>query len=72
MLLWQPDTTAHLLGSSELHALKGQGSFGMKRRTNTLGHRGGGAFLQQSTGKRQGTPWTGCQSITGQHTTIHT
>ncbi|MEQ2239398.1 hypothetical protein ILYODFUR_004052 [Ilyodon furcidens] len=28
---------------------------------------GAGACLQQSTGERRGTPWTGSQSITGQH-----
>ncbi|MED6238880.1 hypothetical protein ATANTOWER_031615 [Ataeniobius toweri] len=31
-----------------------------------------GAYLQQSMGGRQGTPWTGRQSIAGQHTTKHT
>ncbi|MEQ2295607.1 hypothetical protein AMECASPLE_016110 [Ameca splendens] len=30
-----------------------------------------GAYLQQSMGERQGTPWTGRQSITGQHTNNH-
>ncbi|MED6250379.1 hypothetical protein ATANTOWER_031929 [Ataeniobius toweri] len=31
-----------------------------------------GAYLQQSMGERQGTPWTCCQSIAGQHTNNHT
>ncbi|MED6249213.1 hypothetical protein ATANTOWER_011007 [Ataeniobius toweri] len=31
------------------------------------GHGGAGAYLQQSTGERQGTPWTARQPITGQH-----
>ncbi|MEQ2301058.1 hypothetical protein AMECASPLE_032105 [Ameca splendens] len=31
------------------------------------GRRGAGVYLQWSTGERQGTPWTGCQSIVGQH-----
>ncbi|MED6243880.1 hypothetical protein ATANTOWER_029101 [Ataeniobius toweri] len=34
------------------------------------GHRGAGAYLQHFTGEMQGTPWTGCQSITGQHRDI--
>ncbi|MED6281260.1 hypothetical protein CHARACLAT_019434, partial [Characodon lateralis] len=41
------------------------------------GHGEAGAYLQQSMGERQGTPWTGRQSIAGQHrhtgqTTTHT
>ncbi|MEQ2263220.1 hypothetical protein XENORESO_004711 [Xenotaenia resolanae] len=36
-----------------------------------VGHGGAGAYLQQSMGKRQGTPWTGRQSIAGQHTNNH-
>ncbi|MEQ2229174.1 hypothetical protein ILYODFUR_016244 [Ilyodon furcidens] len=31
------------------------------------GHGGAGAYLQQSTGERRGPPWTGHQSIAGQH-----
>ncbi|MEQ2248763.1 hypothetical protein ILYODFUR_022375 [Ilyodon furcidens] len=31
---------------------------------------GHGAYLQQSTGERQGTPWKGVQFITGQHRDI--
>ncbi|MEQ2255902.1 hypothetical protein ILYODFUR_018692 [Ilyodon furcidens] len=31
--------------------------------------RGFGAYVQQSLGQRQGTPWTGRQSITGQDRT---
>ncbi|MED6278391.1 hypothetical protein CHARACLAT_023336 [Characodon lateralis] len=34
---------------------------------STVGHGEAGAYLQQSTGERRGTPWTGRQSITGQH-----
>ncbi|MEQ2312045.1 hypothetical protein AMECASPLE_026962 [Ameca splendens] len=30
-------------------------------------HGGAGAYLQRSTGERRGTPWTGPQSIAGQH-----
>ncbi|MEQ2169894.1 hypothetical protein GOODEAATRI_029701 [Goodea atripinnis] len=33
-------------------------------------HKGAGAYLQQSMGERQGRPWTGHQSITGQHRDI--
>ncbi|MEQ2283569.1 hypothetical protein AMECASPLE_012763 [Ameca splendens] len=36
-----------------------------------LGRGGAGANLQQSMGKRQGPPWTSCQSISGQHTNNH-
>ncbi|MEQ2170827.1 hypothetical protein GOODEAATRI_004253 [Goodea atripinnis] len=36
-----------------------------------VGHGGAGAYLQQSMGKRRGTPWTGRQSIAGQHTNNH-
>ncbi|MED6246092.1 hypothetical protein ATANTOWER_012749 [Ataeniobius toweri] len=32
-----------------------------------VGHGGAFAYLKRSTGKRLGTPWTGRQSITGQH-----
>ncbi|MEQ2310534.1 hypothetical protein AMECASPLE_009988 [Ameca splendens] len=32
-----------------------------------MGHGGAGAYFKQSTGKRWGTPWTGRQSIAGQH-----
>ncbi|KAK5623102.1 hypothetical protein CRENBAI_019761 [Crenichthys baileyi] len=32
------------------------------------GSQGAGAYLQQSMGEWQGTPWTGRQSIAGQHT----
>ncbi|MEQ2182745.1 hypothetical protein GOODEAATRI_025381 [Goodea atripinnis] len=39
--------------------------------SSIVGHREAGAYLQQSTGERQGTPWTGHQSITGQHTNNH-
>ncbi|MEQ2164327.1 hypothetical protein GOODEAATRI_005561 [Goodea atripinnis] len=40
---------------------------------STVGHGGAGAYLQQSMGERRGSPWTGCQSIAGQHkTTMHT
>ncbi|MED6281437.1 hypothetical protein CHARACLAT_021607 [Characodon lateralis] len=35
-----------------------------------VGHRGAGAYLHQSMGKRQGTPWTGRKSIAGQHRDI--
>ncbi|MED6233716.1 hypothetical protein ATANTOWER_015528 [Ataeniobius toweri] len=35
-----------------------------------VGHGGAGAYLQQPTGERQGTPWTGCQSIAGLHRDI--
>ncbi|MEQ2256642.1 hypothetical protein ILYODFUR_026208 [Ilyodon furcidens] len=35
-----------------------------------VGHGGAGAYLQQSMGERQGTPWTGRQSIAGQHRAI--
>ncbi|MED6259914.1 hypothetical protein ATANTOWER_014931 [Ataeniobius toweri] len=31
------------------------------------GRRGAGPYLQESMGERRGTPWTGCQSIAGQH-----
>ncbi|MEQ2292465.1 hypothetical protein AMECASPLE_023365 [Ameca splendens] len=31
------------------------------------GHWGAGAYLQRSTGEKRGTPWTGRQSIAGQH-----
>ncbi|MEQ2260806.1 hypothetical protein XENORESO_001692, partial [Xenotaenia resolanae] len=31
-----------------------------------VGHGGAGAYLQQSMGRRRGTPWTGRQSIAGQ------
>ncbi|MEQ2227280.1 hypothetical protein ILYODFUR_036080 [Ilyodon furcidens] len=36
-----------------------------------VGHGGAGAYLQQSTGRRRGSPWTGRQSIAGQHTNNH-
>ncbi|MEQ2303238.1 hypothetical protein AMECASPLE_014686 [Ameca splendens] len=39
---------------------------------STVGRGGAGAYLQQSMGERQGTPWTGRQSIAGQHTNNHT
>ncbi|MEQ2202571.1 hypothetical protein XENOCAPTIV_007163 [Xenoophorus captivus] len=49
-----------------------------KPTSSILGHRGAGAHLQRSTGKRRGTPWTGRQCIavtTCHHTgqiTMHT
>ncbi|MED6273966.1 hypothetical protein CHARACLAT_011712 [Characodon lateralis] len=44
----------------------------LQRSPNTLDPiREAGAYLQQSMGKRQGTPWTGHQSIAGQHTNNH-
>ncbi|KAK5600621.1 hypothetical protein CRENBAI_001351 [Crenichthys baileyi] len=36
-----------------------------------VGRGGAGVYLQQSMGERQGAPWTGCQSIRGQHTNNH-
>ena len=33
----------------------------------SVGSRGGWSFSQRSSGERQGTPWTGRQSITGPH-----
>ncbi|MEQ2247702.1 hypothetical protein ILYODFUR_011904 [Ilyodon furcidens] len=36
-----------------------------------VGHGGAGVYLQQSMGRRHGTPWTGCHSIAGQHTNNH-
>ncbi|MED6241140.1 hypothetical protein ATANTOWER_032188 [Ataeniobius toweri] len=39
--------------------------------SSIVGHREAGDYLQQSMGGRQGTPRTGCQSITRQ-TTMHT
>ncbi|KAK5611591.1 hypothetical protein CRENBAI_014682 [Crenichthys baileyi] len=35
--------------------------------SSVQGCRGAGAYLHQSTGMRWGTPWTGHQSIAGQH-----
>ncbi|MEQ2237325.1 hypothetical protein ILYODFUR_022033 [Ilyodon furcidens] len=35
--------------------------------TAHVDHRGAGAYLQKSTDKRWGIPWTGHQSIAGQH-----
>ncbi|MEQ2192635.1 hypothetical protein XENOCAPTIV_014743 [Xenoophorus captivus] len=35
-----------------------------------VGHSEAGAYLQQSMGERHGTPWTGRQSIAGQHRDI--
>ncbi|MED6247433.1 hypothetical protein ATANTOWER_001359 [Ataeniobius toweri] len=36
-----------------------------------VGHGEAGAYLQQSTGRRWGPPWTARQSIAGQHTNNH-
>ncbi|MEQ2181673.1 hypothetical protein GOODEAATRI_013953 [Goodea atripinnis] len=36
--------------------------------SSIVGRGEAGAYLQQSTGGRQGSPWTGHQSIAGQHT----
>ncbi|MEQ2291725.1 hypothetical protein AMECASPLE_015894 [Ameca splendens] len=38
--------------------------------SHTVGHGGAGAYLQQSTGETQVTPWIGRQSIAGQHRDI--
>ncbi|MEQ2238732.1 hypothetical protein ILYODFUR_036242 [Ilyodon furcidens] len=38
--------------------------------SSIVGHGGAGAYLQQSMGERRGTPWTGRQSIAGQHRDI--
>ncbi|MEQ2243088.1 hypothetical protein ILYODFUR_003484 [Ilyodon furcidens] len=35
--------------------------------SSVQGYGGAGAYLQQSTGERRAPPWTGCQSIAGQH-----
>ncbi|MEQ2231284.1 hypothetical protein ILYODFUR_037989 [Ilyodon furcidens] len=35
--------------------------------SSIVGCREAGAYLQQSIGRKQGTPWTGHQSIAGQH-----
>ncbi|MEQ2243672.1 hypothetical protein ILYODFUR_009232 [Ilyodon furcidens] len=35
--------------------------------SSIVGHGEAGAYLQQSMGERRGTPWTGHQSIAGQH-----
>ncbi|MEQ2160356.1 hypothetical protein GOODEAATRI_032841 [Goodea atripinnis] len=35
--------------------------------SSIVGHGGAGAYLQQFTGGRRGSPWTGRQSIAGQH-----
>ncbi|MEQ2276964.1 hypothetical protein XENORESO_015964 [Xenotaenia resolanae] len=35
--------------------------------SSVQGRGGAGAYLQQSTGERWGTPWTGRQSIAGEH-----
>ncbi|MEQ2280245.1 hypothetical protein AMECASPLE_017715, partial [Ameca splendens] len=39
--------------------------------SSIVGLGGAGAYLQQSMGERLATPWTGRQSITGQHTNNH-
>ncbi|MEQ2316614.1 hypothetical protein AMECASPLE_034181 [Ameca splendens] len=40
--------------------------------SSIVGRGKAGAYLQQSIGGRRGTPWTGRQSIAGQHTNNHT
>ncbi|KAF4073907.1 hypothetical protein AMELA_G00248550 [Ameiurus melas] len=44
---------------------------GPKPPTSRNGSRGTWSLSQEASGKRRGTPWTGCQSITG-HNHIHT
>ncbi|MEQ2289339.1 hypothetical protein AMECASPLE_031941 [Ameca splendens] len=46
-------------------------SFSFYAASSIVGPGGAGAYLQQSTGERQDTSWTGRQSITGRHTNNH-
>ncbi|MEQ2259254.1 hypothetical protein XENORESO_008957 [Xenotaenia resolanae] len=53
------------------HDLAQESSQSFSTAYSIVGHGGAGAYLQQSMGERQGTPWTGRQSIAGQHTYNH-
>ncbi|MEQ2284998.1 hypothetical protein AMECASPLE_027321 [Ameca splendens] len=55
-------------------SLKESNSITVVQEFNSMTEVGGGqagAYIQQSMGKRRGTPWTGRQSIAGQHTNNH-
>ncbi|MED6264018.1 hypothetical protein CHARACLAT_010358 [Characodon lateralis] len=60
-----PVPFCQILGPSFIHSFIH--SFIFYAAYSIVVHGGAGAYIQKSTGKRQGTPWTGCQSIAGQH-----
>ncbi|MEQ2297991.1 hypothetical protein AMECASPLE_000554 [Ameca splendens] len=66
---------SHICFDSLTHYMRGKYVLKISQSFSTaysiVGCGGAGVYLQQSMGERQGTPWTGRQSIAGQHTNNH-
>ncbi|MED6268468.1 hypothetical protein CHARACLAT_022764 [Characodon lateralis] len=73
MFVWDDFLSQYTVGSKfeasvpTSHKKINSDSFIFYTTYSIVGHSGAGAYLQQSTSERQGTPWAGRQSITGQH-----